>query len=684
MQTTGSGSGHEERSKLSPGLDSDVSDLYPMRVLLVDDGGDTPGILEHLSDGIGAGRYIVTRASTIADGYGEMVNEAHDVYIVDHHIGARTGFDLLARANAEGLQLPIVFVAAEGDHRSGVTAVGAGASCYVVKDTADAALLDHCLRHAVEQRRALSRLTAAGVSIGGGAPTKAQILSHIAGRMRAPAAALLEAARHSMGPDLPGHVLESFAQIEGNALALLTLANDLADLSSLESGRLEFDTAPFNLRALISNVEKMIASSTDSPNATLECEVAADVPDSVIGDPGRLRLVIERFIENVAGRCSTDRILLRVRAEDRGPETVTLQFHIQAVDPSPTPQGKAGTDQDTDGIGSAPSPSQHRGVLGMPVALETVSRMGGRVAVDDGPDHHSSISFVVRLQVRETEAVRRPAAEKPATSERPILIVADSIDDRRSFVKTLAEAGLPYVVISKVSEWIASNQTATQTGALPSLAVIASTDDSFDTCDQLTELAPKAIPMVVVTRSGQRGDAARCRERGVKGYLSEPMEPSDLVDVVRAVLSLVESGDTSILVTRHWLREGIRSLRVLVTDDSYTSRFLITRMLEHRGHSTTTACDGGEAIDVLEQDTVDVVLMDVMMPVMDGLEATRRIRAMHNGSGRGPLIIGMSAITDQASRDRCRAAGMDDFLSKPVRPDELFAVIEREKVSEKT
>src|SRR5665811_342423 len=118
MQTTGSGSGHEKRPKLRSGFESDISDLYPMRVLLVDDGGDTPGILEHLSDGIGAGRYIVTRASTIADGYGEMVNEAHDVYIVDHHIGARTGFDLLARANAEGLQLPIVFVAAEGDHRS--------------------------------------------------------------------------------------------------------------------------------------------------------------------------------------------------------------------------------------------------------------------------------------------------------------------------------------------------------------------------------------------------------------------------------------------------------------------------------------------------------------------------------------------------------------------------------------
>jgi two-component system, sensor histidine kinase and response regulator len=212
---------------------------------------------------------------------------------------------------------------------------------------------------------------------------------------------------------------------------------------------------------------------------------------------------------------------------------------------------------------------------------------------------------------------------------------------------------------------------------MPALVVIDSNNDSFAEADRFIQRAPELIPIVVVAASGRRGDAARCRHHGINGYLAKPMGDNDLVDVVGSTLSLAASGDTTTLVTRHWLRDGRPSLRVLVVDDSQTNRFLMTRMLEERGHSTTTATDGLEAIEMVERATFDVVLMDVMMPGMDGLEATRIICERRQPANR-PVIVGVSAFTDDLSKNRGREAGMTTFLAKPIRPDDLFAAVEQQ------
>ena len=266
--------------------------------------------------------------------------------------------------------------------------------------------------------------------------------------------------------------------------------------------------------------------------------------------------------------------------------------------------------------------------------------------------------------------------------ERPILIIADAIGDRRSMVKALGDAGLPHVVAASVDDWIETRNASIDKPEMPVLAVIKSTKDSFAEADRFTQRCAATIPIVVVSASGRRGDAARCRHHGVQGYLAEPAEPRDLIDVVTATLALAASGDTTTLVTRYWVRDGRPSLRVLVVDDSQTNRFLMTRMLEERGHSTTIATDGLEAIEMVERAEFDVVLMDVMMPGMDGLEATRLICERYADPSSRPLIVGVSAFTDDLTRDRGRTAGMATFLAKPIRPDDLFAAVEQHKPDE--
>ena len=155
------------------------------------------------------------------------------------------------------------------------------------------------------------------------------------------------------------------------------------------------------------------------------------------------------------------------------------------------------------------------------------------------------------------------------------------------------------------------------------------------------------------------------------------MGSGDLIDVVRSSMALTSSGDSATLVTRHWLREGRQSLHVLVVDDSSTNRFLLTRMLEQRGHSTVSAEDGVAAVEASGSESFDVVLMDVMMPVMGGFEATRIIREKHSGAQVRPSIVAVSAFADPANIERAEDAGMDGFLAKPVKPEELFAAIEQ-------
>ncbi|MCL1597675.1 MAG: response regulator, partial [Actinomycetia bacterium] len=377
--------------------------------------------------------------------------------------------------------------------------------------------------------------------------------------------------------------------------------------------------------------------------------------------------------------------LMRVGVEDRNPGSITLRFEIEAT----SVDGVAGNgarpiDADQPEGEATPEILLDRGVLGMPIALETVSRMGGHVTVDGDREDHAAVQFTIRLQMSDADGSVRPVLDDRTPMEGPVLVIADTVDTRRSTAEMLDATGLPYEIMPSVTAWMSAHGGHGALNTTPAVVVIDSSKDSFAECDTFKELVPAQIPIVVVVASGSRGDAAQCRDRGVRGYLARPLDPGDLVDVIRATMALSSSGNTTTLVTRHWLREGRSSLHVLVVDDSTTNRYLLTRMLDQRGHSTVTACDGAEAVAASRENSFDVVLMDVMMPVMDGLEATRRIRKMHDEPTDRPFIVGVSAFVDQTSIDRANSAGMDAFLAKPVRPDDLFVVVEQRRTPELT
>jgi CheY-like chemotaxis protein len=650
-----------------------------MRVLLIDDGAAESLTFRRLTGGNGVGRYAVDRVSTQGEACEAMEIGDHDAYIVDHLVGTRTGFDLLSWVKTRGLRIPIVFVSGSSDHGTGVTAVSAGASCYVVSDSIDTGLLEHSMRNAVEQMRALDRLSSAGIEIDVDASMKTRMLFRIAEKLREPSTAVLDVSRRSLESALPASALESFGLIEDKANTLLTLANDLNDLALLEAGHLRFNTETFSLRGLVFHMNQKIGSAARDHDPEISVEIAPDVPDAVVGDPGRLRLVVITFIESVVARSNANRIIVRIRVAHRAPGAITLRFEIEAVGRRSVYNSSAVRKHSLIDVDGDIGTTNVTDALGMPAALEIVSRMGGTVTVDGDQDSFASVQLTIRLQIREEGHPTRPDLDADSPLSGPILVIADNADARHSLMSALGGADLPYLAAPNVEAWSAGQLAVREDAELPALAIIESSEDSFSVCDEFNDIVSGEVPVVVVVAFGNRGDAARCRERGVRGYLPRPLDSGDLVDVVRSSMALTTSGDSTTLVTRHWLREGRLSLHVLVVDDSSTNRFLLTRMLEQRGHSTVTADDGREATKACSNEVFDVVLMDVMMPVMGGFEATRLIRELHSESSAQPLIVGVSAFADQVNIERSQDAGMDEFLAKPVQPDDLFAAIEQSR-----
>jgi CheY-like chemotaxis protein len=247
-------------------------------------------------------------------------------------------------------------------------------------------------------------------------------------------------------------------------------------------------------------------------------------------------------------------------------------------------------------------------------------------------------------------------------------------DERRSIEADLTGAGLEPLTVGDLGA--AANAVA-QNQSLDAI-VLDTAYKPFEIAATLMERAGGTTPVTVLVPGAREGDEPRCREAGVKGYVTKPAPPGVLVDVVKATIAASRAGDTDTLFTADSLVAGRASMNILVVDDVETNLALTVRMLTERGHTATAVRSGVEAIDAFEQAQFDVVLMDLQMPGLDGFDTTAALRAEEvlQGMTRTP-IVALTGHTTKQERDRCVAAGMDGFLSKPVRPDALFAAVEQ-------
>jgi two-component system sensor histidine kinase/response regulator len=318
--------------------------------------------------------------------------------------------------------------------------------------------------------------------------------------------------------------------------------------------------------------------------------------------------------------------------------------------------------------------------LGLAICTRLVAMMGGKIWVDSQLDQGSTFHFTLRLAVQDKPAAGSVPLHPEQLRSMHALIVDDNFTNRTVLSGMLTRWGMKPTAVEGGRAALQALEVAKNIGRPFPLVLLDGQMpemDGFSLAERIKrdpELVGATIMML--TSAGHLGDAARCRELGISAYLVKPIRQGELLQAICDVLNL-STQKKAPLVTRHTLRESRNRSRVLLAEDNPVNRTLAVRLLEKRGYIVSPACNGREALGALEKEDFDIVLMDVQMPELDGFGATAAIREMERLTGRHIPIVAMTAHALKGDEERCLSAGMDAYVSKPIRTIELFATIER-------